>query len=77
MTPVSNPNWILKKEKATRGQTAKSGNSDNPLSHFFNDKNTRSPSSPSVKGKSIVIVEPKPVTTTEESPIFTQKNVHK
>ena len=70
MTPVSNPNRFPKKEKVVKKQAAKSGNSENPLSHFFNNKNTGSPSSSSVKGKSVVIADPKPVTTVEDSPIF-------
>ena len=35
MSPVSNPNQILKKEKKIKGQAVQEGKSDNPLSHFF------------------------------------------
>ena len=35
MSPVSNPNHILKKEKKIKGQAVQEGKSDNPLSHFF------------------------------------------
>ena len=69
MSPVSNLDQILKKEKKIKGQAVQEGESDNPLSHFFKPSCIGSPSSSTVKGKYHVIAEPKSDSIVENSPI--------
>ena len=43
MSPVSNPNQILKKGRKIKGQAAQEGKSGNPLSHLFKPLAATSP----------------------------------